>query len=55
MYTLNIVNAMKKVAVNKIRDFIFEKYYKRIGFSKDNSYYSMKHQNIKIYNFLQLN
>ena len=26
-----------------MRDFIFENYYKRIGFSKENSYYSMKH------------
>ena len=29
--------------VNEIRDFTFENYYKRIGFSKENSYYSMKH------------
>ena len=29
--------------VNKIRDFIFENYYKQICFSKENSYYSMKH------------
>ena len=28
--------------VNEIKDFIFENYYKRIGFSKGNSYYSMK-------------
>ena len=28
--------------VNEIRDFIFENYYKRNGFSKENSYYSMK-------------
>ena len=27
--------------VNEIRDLIFENYYKRIGFSKENSYYSM--------------
>ena len=27
---------------NDIRDFIFENYFKRIGFSKGNSYYSMK-------------
>ena len=30
------------MTVNKIRDFIFENYYKRIGFSKENSYCSMK-------------
>ena len=32
------------MSLNEIRDFIFENYYKRIGFSKENSYYSMKHQ-----------
>ena len=42
MYTLNIVRAIKKKSVNEIRDFIFENYYKRIGFSKESSYYSMK-------------
>ena len=30
------------MSVNEIRDFIFENYYKRIGFSKETSYYSMK-------------
>ena len=42
MYILNIVIAVKDTTVNEIRDFIFENYYKRIGFSKENSY-SMKH------------
>ena len=42
MYTLNIARAIKKMSVNEIRDFIFENYYKRIGFSKENSYYWMK-------------
>ena len=32
------------MTVNEIRDFIFENYNKRIGFSKVNSYYLMKHQ-----------
>ena len=32
----------KKMSVNEIEDFIFETYYKRIGFSNENSYYSMK-------------
>ena len=44
MYILNVGNAMKKKAVNEIRYFIFENYYKRIGFSKENNYYSMKHK-----------
>ena len=43
MYTLNITAAVKQMSVNKIREFIFENNYKRIGFSKENSYYSMKH------------
>ena len=33
--------------VNEIRHFIFENYYKRIGFSKENSYYYMKYQKKK--------
>ena len=43
MYILNIARAIKKLSVNKIRDFICKNYYKRIDFSKENSYYSMKH------------
>ena len=30
------------MSIYETRDFIFENYYKRIGFSKQNSYYSMK-------------
>ena len=37
MYTLNIIKALGKMYVNDIRDFIFENYYKRIGFSKENT------------------
>ena len=33
---------MKKMTAIKIRDFIFENYY-RVVFSKENSYYLMKH------------
>ena len=40
MSTLNIAKAIKKMSINDIRDF--ENYYKRIGFSKENSQYSMK-------------
>ena len=43
MYTLNIIKVIKKLSVNDIRDFIFENYYKGIGFSKEDSYYSTKH------------
>ena len=42
MYTLNIVKAIKKMSFNNNREFIFENYYKRIGFSQEESYYSMK-------------
>ena len=35
MYILNIASPIKKVSVSEIRDFIFENYYKRIGFSKE--------------------
>ena len=55
MHILNFANAIKMMSVNEIRDFIFENYYKRIGFSKENSYDLMKHQKKKIYNCLQLN
>ena len=30
------------MTVNELRDFIFENYYKQIGFVKESSYYSMK-------------
>ena len=30
------------MSINYIREFIFGNYYKRIGFSKEDSYYSMK-------------
>ena len=42
MYILSIVRAIKKMSVNEIKDFIFENYYKRIEFSKEDSYCTMK-------------
>ena len=27
----------------ELKDFIFEKYYRQLGFTKENSYYSIKH------------
>ena len=44
MCILNIASAIKRITVNELRDFIFENYYRRIGLSKENSYYSMKYQ-----------
>ena len=38
---------MKRMTIKQFRDFIFESYYRRIGFTKENSYYSMKHQKKK--------
>ena len=38
-YIANVARAIKKMTFNKIRDFIFENYYRRTGFSKENSYY----------------
>ena len=42
MYILNITNAIKKMSVNELRDFILENYYKQIRLVKKRSYYSMK-------------
>ena len=47
MYILNIASLLKKMTVNELRDFVFENYYRQIGFSKENSYYLMKHQKKK--------
>ena len=42
MYILNVVKAIKKMPINKIKDIICENYSKRIGLSKENSYNTMK-------------
>ena len=47
MYILNITKAIKKMTVKELKDFIFENYHQRIGFAKENSYYTMKHQKKK--------
>ena len=39
-YCLKMKN--KKMPINETKDFIFENYYKRIGFSKESSCYSIK-------------
>ena len=38
IYTINITKTIKKMSANDIRDFIYENYYKRNGFSKEDSY-----------------
>ena len=55
MCILNIARAIKKMSVNEIRDFIFENYNKRIEFSKEKSYCSMKRSKKKICCCLQTN
>ena len=42
-YILIIATVVKKMSLNEIRKFIFEKYYKQIGFSNECSNYSMKY------------
>ena len=42
IYILDVASAIKKILVNELRYFIFEKYYTRAGFVKERSYCSMK-------------
>ena len=43
MYILNLLSTVnKKKTVKELKDFIFENYYRGIGFTNENSYYSMK-------------
>ena len=54
MYKFSILSAIKKKTIKKLRDFMHENYYRRIGFPKENSYYSVKHQDKNICSCLQL-
>ena len=36
MYILNIVSAIKKMAIKEFKTFIFKNYYKQIKFSREN-------------------
>ena len=36
MYILNIASTIKKVTINELKDYIYEKYYKRVGFNEEN-------------------
>ena len=51
MHTLKITSAIKKMTVNELGDFIYENYYERIKFARENSYYSIKKKKKK---YLQL-
>ena len=46
MYILNILSAIKKMTIKELRNFIFENYYREIGFIKGNNC-SMKHEKKK--------
>ena len=49
-----IAIVMKRMTIKELRDFIYENCYRRIGFPKENSYYSMEHHKKKICYCLQL-
>ena len=42
IYTVIIARAIKKINASEIRDFIYENDYKRIGFYKEESCFSLK-------------
>ena len=41
MYIHNIENAIRKRSVKDLREFIFENYFEQIGFTKEDSYFSL--------------
>ena len=43
-YVLNISIAVKKMKIKEVKKYLFQKYYRRIGFPRKKGYYSMKHQ-----------
>ena len=50
MYILNIVSAIKQITVKELKDFIFGDSYEKMGFGRENSYYSMKYLKKRICN-----
>ena len=53
MCILNTRSAIKRMGVKQFKDFIFENCYRRIRFTKENSYYSMRCQKKKTCYWLQ--
>ena len=47
MYILDIAEAIKKMTIKELKDFIFENYHQRMGFANEYSYYSVKHKKKK--------
>ena len=41
MHIRNIENAIRKSSVKDLREFIFENCFKQIGFTKEDSYFSL--------------
>ena len=44
MYILNIINVIKKMTVEDLREFTSESYYKQIGRTKEDGHYLFKKQ-----------
>ena len=44
MYKLSIVSDIKKMAIKKLKHFVYENYYRGTIFSIENNYYSIKRQ-----------
>ena len=44
MYILDILSAIKKMLIKKLKDLIFKNYYRQVGLTKESSYYSLKHK-----------
>ena len=42
----------KNKTMKELKYFVFQNYYRQIGFTKENSYYPMKHQKKKDLRFL---
>ena len=48
----NILSAIKKIEIKELRDFIYENYCRQIGFTNENSFYSMKRQKKDLLSFV---
>ena len=48
MFILSIAEAIRKMSSNEIKNIFFKKHYKKIAFSKESSYYSMKNLKKKV-------
>ena len=48
MYILSTASAIKKITIKELKDFTYESYYRRMGFLKENSHYSIKRQKKKV-------